>query len=578
MEIRTFVTPLLKWWWLILLAAALAGVSSYYTIRNEPEIYQARSTLMIGRPFDNPNPDGSQFFLSQQLASTYAEIAKREPVRQATAAALGIDGLPSYEVGVPAQAQLIEITVTDTNPERAQAVANELANQLVLLSPGSLDPDKQEMASFVDKQLADLAEQIERTQDEILLLEGQLGELFSAREIAATQDQISALQNKLSVLQTNYTGFLANSQGEVINVLTVVESAPLPRRSIGPNKPLIIALSMTFGIVLAAGAAYAIEYIDDSIESEEDIRQAVGLPTLTSLEKNGGFDTYPVWTMKSPRSPLAESFRDLRTRVLFLSLNKPFGTFLITSANAGAGKSFTSSNLAVVMAQAGYRTVLVDADLRRPRQHEIFALSNSMGLSNLIMEANIPDQRKKGQAPKPLDEVLDHVVQETAQGGLYVLPAGTVPPNPSELLGSTGMIAVIEALREKFDYIVLDSSPLVVTDSLLLATLADSVILVSSAKQTRGKNLKKATARLKEVDANLVGVVLNRVPKSGRGAYSYYQSYGVEERKPKVQGEQEDTRGNGIRKRIRWFSTDTQSNNNHSEAEQPETEHISDGA
>jgi capsular exopolysaccharide synthesis family protein len=576
MEIRTFVAPLLKWWWLILLAAALAGVSSYYTVRNEPEIYQARSTLMAGRPFDNPNPEGNQFYLSQQLASTYAEIAKREPVRRATEAALGLERLPDYDVGVPAQAQLIEITVTDTNPERAQAVANELANQLVLLSPGSLAPDKQEMAAFVDKQLTDLAEQIERTQDEILLLEGQLGELFSAREIAATQDQIAALQNKLSVLQTNYTSFLANSQEEAINVLTIIEPAPLPRRAIGPNKPLIIAMSMALGIVVAAGAAYALEYIDDSIESEEDIRQAVGLPTLSSLEKNGDFDTHPVWTIKSPRSPLAEAFRDLRTRVLFLSLNKPYGTILITSANANAGKSFTSSNLAVVMAQAGYRTVLVDADLRRPRQHEIFNLSNNVGLSNLIMEGNIVDQRRIDQDPKPLAEVVEHVVQETSQGGLYVLTSGTIPPNPSELIGSTGMISVIEALREEFDFIVLDSSPLVVTDSLLLATLSDSVILVSSAKDTRGKNLKKATARLKEVDANLIGVVLNRVPRSVRGAYNYYQSYGLDESLSKGKEGQEESRGNGFRKRIPWFSAETQSNNNHTDAESSKTEQVSD--
>ncbi|MFN2177218.1 MAG: GNVR domain-containing protein, partial [Anaerolineales bacterium] len=312
MEIKTFIAPLLKWWWLIVLAAALAGVSSYYTVRNEPEIYQARSTLMTGRPFDNPNPDGNQFYLSQQLAATYAEIAKREPVRQATQAALGLDYLPKYDVEVPDQAQLIEITVIDTNPEQAQSVANELANQLVLLSPGSSGPEKQEMAAFVNKQLADLAAQIEQTQEEITVLEGQLGELFSAREIAAMQDQISALQEKLSVLQTNYTGFLANSQQEATNVLTIVESASLPGEPIGSNKPLIIALSVVLGFLLAAAAAYAMEFIDDSIESEDDIRQAVGQPTLITLEKSGTFDASHVWTMKSPRSPLAEAFRDLR--------------------------------------------------------------------------------------------------------------------------------------------------------------------------------------------------------------------------------------------------------------------------
>ena len=146
-----------------------------------------------------------------------------------------------------------------------------------------------------------------------------------------------------------------------------------------------------------------------------------------------------------------------------------------------------------------------------------------------------------------------------------------------KLIGSTGMIAVIEALREKFDYIVLDSSPLVVTDSLLLATFSDSVILVCSAKQTRGKNLKKATLRLKEVNANLVGVVLNRVSRSARGGYTYYHSYGLEEQKLGKEIEDEAAKQNkGFRKRIRWFSADSQSNNNHAGTGRSETEQVSD--
>ena len=571
MELRTFLAPVLKWWWLIVLAAVLAGVSSYLSVRNEPDIYEARASLMLGRPFDNPNPDGSQFFLSQQLATSYAEIARREPIRLATMNALGIDYLPEYEVSVPAQTQLLEIMVTDINPERAQAVANEIAHQLVLLSPGGQDADRQEMKAFVDGQLANLAKQIEETQEEILLLQGQLGEMFSAREIADTQDQITALQNKLNSLQTNYTNFLANSQQEATNVLTIVESASLPNWPIGPNRSLIILLSVTLGTVLAVGAAYALEYMDDSIDSEDDIRQAVGLPLLASLEKNGTYDSYPTLTMKSPRSPISEAFRDLRTRVLFLSLNKPTGSLLITSANPNEGKSFTAANLAVVMAQAGYRTVLVDGDLRRPQQHEIFELSNKLGLSNLIMEVNTPAQHREDAAQSSWGDLLDSVIQETQQGGLLVLTSGTVPPNPSELIGSNGMISVVEALKEKFDYLIMDSSPcLAVTDALLLASLSDSVIMVSSANQTRGKNLKKAVARLIEVDANVVGVVLNRAHKTTGDRYSYYHSYGSEENEAAEEEVDEgDKAGGGFRNRILRFSTSNGKDPSKVKTEQP---------
>ena len=571
MELRTILAPLLRWWWLILLTAILAGASSYYAVRNEPDVFQTRATLMAGRPFDNPNPVSSQFYLGQQIAESYAAIARREPVRQSTMNALEIDYLPNYDVNVPAQTQLLEIVVTDTNPELAQAVANEIANQLILLSPGGQDNDQQERATFVDKQLSELAVQIEETQNEIALLQGQLGDMFSAREIAETQDQIAALQNKLNTLQTNYANFLVNSQKEVTNILSIVESATLPNLPIGPNKLLIILLSVTLGTVLAAGAAYALEYIDDSIKSEDDVRELTGLPVLALLEENGTNDAYPALIMKSPRSPISEAFRDMRTRVLFLSLNKPSGSFLITSANPNEGKSFTAANLAVVIAQAGYRTVLVDGDLRRPQQHEIFELSNKAGLSNMIMEANAPGQHTRSPAPSSLGDLLDSVIQETHQVGLGVLTSGTIPPNPSELIGSSRMIAVIAALREKFDYLVMDSSPcLAVTDSLLLSSLSDSVIMVCSAKQTRGKNLKKAVERLVEVDANVVGVVLNRVAKITIGHYSYYHSNSSMENEPVKDINDEGNQPKGaFRKRLLQFSASNGRDYSQKETDQP---------
>jgi len=569
MEIKRYLSPLLKWWWLILISAALAGVSGYLAMRNEPDVYQAKATLMTGRPFDSLNPEGSQLYLSQQLASGYAQIAQRGPVRSATQEALGLDFLPEYSVAVPAQTNLLEITVTDTSPVRAQAVANELARQLILLSPGQ-DIDNQGREAFINKQLSDLELQIEETQDEIALLQGQLGDMFSAREIADSQTEISALQTKLTTLQSNYTSFLTNSQQQATNVLSVVESASLPERPIGPNRTLSILLSVALGTALAVGAAYVLEYIDDSIKSEDDIRYAVGLPVLAALEKNGDTDDYPALTMKAPRSPNSESFRELRTRILFLSSKRSNGSFLVTSASPGEGKSFTAANLAIVIAQAGYRTMLVDADLRRPKQHEIFQLNNKLGLSNLILEANTSFRPDSSSERQPLGDLLESLIQDTQQGGLRVLTAGTIPPNPAELIGSNGMGAAMEALRKKFDYIVMDSSPgLVVTDALLLGSLADSVIVVSAAKQTRGKNLKNFVTKLREVDANIIGVVLNLVPKITAGGYTYYSSY--------IEANGEFESGNGetttvpdkIRRKFLRLSNGNGSNHGEVHSEQP---------
>jgi capsular exopolysaccharide synthesis family protein len=566
MDIKDFIKPLLKWWWLLVISGFLGGMASYLAVRNEPDVFRARATIMIGRPFDNPNPEGSQFYLSQQLALTYADIAKRGPVRQATMTALGVSSLPNYEVMVPQQTQLIEIAATHTDPAFAQAVANEIANQLVLLSPGSEDPDQKELMDFVDGQLVKLAEQIETTQDEITILQTRLGEVSSAREIAETQRQSAALQDKLGSLQSNYTSFLANSNRKATNVLSIVESASLPNFPVGPNSRQTILMAMVLGVVLASGAAYILEYMDDSIRSEEEIRQAVGLPLLASLFNNSGANaSNPLLTLHTPRSPHSEAFRVLRTRLLFLSVNNPQRILLFTSASPGEGKSYAAANSAVVMAQAGYKTILVDADLRRPTQHKIFEKANLRGLSNIILDANLPEQDRRGTPKKPLEYMLENVIQETAQNDLYAITSGPIPPNPSELIGSSGMIAILKALGERFDYVILDTAPVLsVTDTMLLSTMSDAVVVVSSADRMRAKTLKKVVERLNEMSANVVGIVVNRSQDPKLDYYSYYRDDNEDLEEEVTASKKRSIRpvdgNNGIKNRVLQFVTNSGSN------------------
>jgi len=138
MELKNFITPLLKWWWLLVLATLVAGGSSFIVARQQPPEYEAYTTLMIGRTISDPNPSGNELHLSQQLAGIYADLAQRDPVANATMEALGLDSLPSYDARALPNSQFLEIAVIDTNPERAQAVANELANQLILQGPTAL--------------------------------------------------------------------------------------------------------------------------------------------------------------------------------------------------------------------------------------------------------------------------------------------------------------------------------------------------------------------------------------------------------------------------------------------------------
>ena len=160
MELKKFIYPLLKWWWLVVASTLIAAVFSSLSILRQPTIYQARTTLMIGTTINNPNPSSSELFLGQQLAAAYADLANREIVLNATKNALGMDGLPQYIARALPNTQLIEITVNDSNPERAQKVANELAAQLMLLSPISAQSEEQGRQAFVHERLNNLETQI----------------------------------------------------------------------------------------------------------------------------------------------------------------------------------------------------------------------------------------------------------------------------------------------------------------------------------------------------------------------------------------------------------------------------------
>lgn len=202
-------------------------------------------------------------------------------------------------------------------------------------------------------------------------------------------------------------------------------------------------------------------------------------------------------TVLAPRSPVAEAYRTLRTNIQFSSLDVPLRTLLATSSGPDEGKSTTIANLAVAMAQAEQRVILVDCDLRRPVQHELFGLANRTGLTNLFLEELDPQQ----------------VLQDTRQPGLRVLTSGPLPPNPAELVGSRKMERIIEALKSHADIVLFDTPPvLAVTDAAVLATRLDAAILVVRAGRSKRDLARKARDTLLKVNARLLGVVLNDVP------------------------------------------------------------------
>ena len=527
MELKQYTNALFKWWWLILASTLVAALASLFAVSRQPPIYQARSTLMLGQALNNPNPTGNEFWLSQQLAQTYTDLAKRDPVRLATMDALGLEWLPAYSVGVVPNTQLIELKLTDTNPERAMVVANELANQIILRSPtNAQEQEDQGRQAFIKSQLDDLEKQIQATSLEIEAKQTELAGFFGARQIADAQVQINGLQAKRTTLQANYASLLASSQQGAINTLTVFESATLPTAPIGPNTLSTVLTAAAIGFILGTAAAYFLEILDDTVKTPEDILAVTKLPTMAGIAMidEKGNDQYQVITLTQPRSPVSEAYRTLRTAVLFANVDQTSRTMLITSANPAEGKSTVAANLGVVLAQAGHRVLIIDADLRRPVQHVIFGiLTNNYGLTNLLVQMLVEDDSNRSRQETQV--LLEGAIHETRQRALYVLTSGSLPPNPAELVGSGKMHTLLGMLSELFDYVIIDGPPvLAVTDPVVLSTRSDSVLLVSSAGQTRRTQLRQATEQLREVNANMIGIVLNRVSAKTSGYY-YYNYY-----------------------------------------------------
>ncbi len=516
MELRHYVTVLLKWWWLIVASVLVASVSSYLGTRAVPTSYISRATLMVGQALQDPNPNYSEFYTGQVLAQNYADLARREPVLQGVLDSLGLSwhwtalqGMVSTRA-IP-NSQLLEITVIDSDAERARILADQVATQLILQTPAASDPQKEAERQFTQTQIEDLKAKITKSQDEMRQLDDTIAKANSARQIQDARSRQTALQMQISTWQATYAQLLTTLQQGTPNFLSVVEPAR-PAYPTGPNTRNNVMLAAAIGLMLAVGAAFLLEYIDDTIKTPDDVRDVLGLATLGGIARIEGVD-YPHKLVAAlhPRSPIAEAYRVLRTNLQFSAVDRPMRTLMVTSPNPVEGKSVTAANLAAVMAQSGKRVILVDADMRRPVQHHVFEVGNGKGLTTLLLNGEIHTQDML--CPTPVENLL-------------VLPCGPIPPNPSELLGSKRMGELIETLQQEADVVIFDSPPvLAVADATILATRLDGTLLVVDSGGTRRAMANRAKEALAAVGAYLPGVALNRLSSRTGGYYYYYYYY-----------------------------------------------------
>lgn len=514
MEIRQYIGPLIKWWKLILVACVLAAVSSFLVVARQPPQYQSTAVLVIGRAVYELNPTGTDIGLAQQLATYYANIASRDAVRGPTMQALNLEWLPEYTVATVPNSQILEITVTDTDPIRAQAVANELANQLINQSPSNPDLQEQKRQQFLREQISMIEANIEDTLDQIAIKEAELGSLNSARQISQTQAEISTLQQKLTTLQSNYTGMLNASTGQGMNSLTLFQPATLPQRPMRSEKPMIILMSIAIALMVSGGAAYLIEFLDDTFENSDEISRQLNLPVIGFIpEIQGAQEDKSSLLVRDAKSMEAEAFRALRMNIDFLQVHSPIKTLLVVSVGKTEGKSVVAANLALAMARGGKKVVLLDADLRRPSLHKYINIPNDTGLSNIMLhELDVTD-------------VMINVESEN----LWVISTGLTPPNPGEMVSSPKMKEILDKLGAIADLVVVDGPPVLVTDATILASKVDAVLLVVGTGRTRRSDAQTALKQLERAGARVIGAVLNRVDIAQRGYYKLYQyDYGVE--------------------------------------------------
>lgn len=521
MDLSTYFRPLRRWWWLLVACTLLATASSYLYVGQQPPLYVARTTLMIGRAFEDPNPTGSELALGQQLAETYADLAQRRPVREQTMAALGLKRLPEYSAYLLPNRPLLEIAVVDTDPQRAKAVANELARQLILQSPTAPRPEDQERVAFIDDQLSSLQANIQQTESEIIAKQVELEGALGALDISRLQQEIVSLQTKLSTLQSNYAALLANTKSGAVNSIEVIEPATLPSAPTNSGKTQLILVAAALALALAAGTAYLIEYLDTTVRTPEDLAHGNLFPSLASIPEfrwNGS--SAPVLTPEAHGSLAGNVFRALRTGLYVATANTPGKTFLITSAAPKEGKSTVAANLAAVLAQGEKSVLLIDADMHRPTQHKLFGLSRTYGLAELLVA--LKENERLGDSAA----TIKRAIQKIDSMGVSLITAGSNLDGAAGLLGSKAMKVLLETVSKDVDYVLVDSPPLLaVVDALMLSTQVDGVVMVTGAGVIPRKRLDQAVRRLRDVKANVVGMVLNRQKGALDDQYNYYRSY-----------------------------------------------------
>ncbi|MBA2733525.1 MAG: polysaccharide biosynthesis tyrosine autokinase [Acidobacteria bacterium] len=318
------------------------------------------------------------------------------------------------------------------------------------------------------------------------------------------------------------------TSSDSVNNVTIATLARLPKGPIGPSRMRNIVVAFLLSLAIGIGLAFLLDYLDDTLKSVEDVDRYIHLPALALIpalrnerallkSKNRapseGKESTALALIEDVRSPVTEAYRHLRTSLLLSTAGQPPKTILVTSSQPSEGKTTTAVNIAVILAQTGAEVLIIDCDMRRPRVHTQFNVSNAQGVTNYLSGDTNTDALLQSYDKLP---------------NLKIMPSGPVPPNPSELLGSDEMRKLLHTMSERFTHIIVDSPPAIsFTDASIIATMADGVVLVVHGGKSSRAIVRRAKQQLLDVGANIFGIVLNNVKLEGSNSYyyGYYSSY-----------------------------------------------------
>jgi len=536
-DLRKYLWLLWRWSWLIALCALLAGVGAYVFSRLQTPIYQASTTILVNEaPSAQANNYSAIYLTYSQLTNTYAAMLTKQPLLDKVKQRLGLvesSAQFSVKVNPVRDTQLLQLVVESTDPYLAASVANELVlvftDEIKSLQESKFLSSKenlQNQLTYLEKQIQDNSTSLDaliqaniktiQQQTQSQQIEPVPTQTLEEQARQMNQPEINQIETRLTQYRQIYASVLASfeqirlAEAQATTSFIQVEPAVPSTAAIRPQVLRNTLLAVIVGLMIAVGGIFAIEFLDDTIRDPDTVTALTGLPVLATISHHDPIANEPI-TQSNPRSPISESFRSLRTNVKYASVDHPIRRLLITSPTPEDGKTTVSSNLAVVLAQGGSSVVLIDADLRRSRIHKAFGLENKTGITNLFVQPSL---------------YLDGASQPVKTENLRIMTSGGTPPNPSELLGSKKMNEILKGLEETTDIIILDTPPvLTVTDAVALSSSVDGVLVVAKIGNTKQAALVKAIEQLRQVNANIMGVVINDINLRSSRYYYYYRNY-----------------------------------------------------